>query len=99
MGVELVKTLETKGYLIMIKQKWSVIVEGEKHDVEYSCAPLIGKTVLTVDGFSFTVKGKPFGIGLVRREPIIVGGTQAILDVKKGGKAALICREGEVEAL
>ena len=81
----------------MIKQKWSVTVEGEKHEVEYACSPISGKTVLTVDGFSFTVKGKPFGIGLVRREPILVGGVQAMLDVKKGGKAALICREGEVE--
>ena len=81
----------------MIKQKWSVTVEGEKHSVEYACSPISGKTVLTVDGFSFTVKGKPFGIGLVRREPIIIGGMQAMLDVKKGGKADLICREGEVE--
>ena len=81
----------------MLKQKWSVTVEGEKHSVEYACSPISGKTVLTVDGFSFTVKGKPFGIGLVRREPIIIGGTQAMLDVKKGGKALLICREGEVE--
>ena len=81
----------------MIKQKWSVTVEGDKHSVEYACSPISGKTVLTVDGFSFTVKGKPFGIGLVRREPIIIGGTQAMLDVKKGGKALLICREGEVE--
>ena len=60
---------------------------------------MTGKTVLTVDGSSFTVKGKPFGIGLVRREPILVGGTQAILDVKKGGKAKLVCREGEVEEM
>ena len=83
----------------MIKQKWLVTVEGEKHDVEYACSPLTGKTVLAVDGASFTVKGKPFGIGLVRREPILVGGVQAILDVKKGGKAALICREGAVEEI
>lgn len=83
----------------MIKQKWLVTVEDEKHEVEYACTPLFGKTVLTVDGFSFTVKGKPFGIGLVRREPIIVGGTQAMLDVKKGDKAALICREGDVEEI
>ena len=83
----------------MIKQKWSVTVDGEKHDVEYTCSPFTGKTVLTVDGVSFTVRGKPFGIGLIRREPIIVGGVQAVLDVKKGGQAALICREGEVEGI
>ena len=81
----------------MIKQKWCVTVDGEKHEVAYACSPLTGKTVLTVDGFSFTVKGKPFGIGLERREPILVGGTQAVLDVKKGGRAELICREGIVE--
>lgn len=81
----------------MIKQNWTVKVDGEKHTVEYACTPLTGKTVLTVDGASFTVKGKPFGIGIERREPILVGGVQAILDVKKGGKANLICREGEVE--
>lgn len=81
----------------MIKQNWTVTVDGEGHTVSYTCSPLLGKTVLTVDGASFTVKGKPFGIGLVRREPILVGGVQAMLDVKKGGKAALICREGEVE--
>ena len=83
----------------MIKQKWAVTIDGEKHSVEYACTPFTGKTVLTVDGASFTVKGKLFGIGLVRREPILVGGVQAMLDVKKGGKAALICREGEVEEI
>lgn len=80
----------------MIKQNWVVTIDGEKYEVGYKCTPIIGKTVLTVDGFSFAVKGKPFGIGLERREPILVGGTQAILDVKKGGKATLICRDGEV---
>ena len=44
----------------MVKQKWTVTVDGEKHEVGYACSPLTGKTVLTVDGFSFTVKGKPF---------------------------------------
>ena len=81
----------------MIKQKWIVTVEGEEHTVLYSCSPLVGKTTLTVDGSAFAVKGKPFGIGLVRREPILVGGVQAMLDVKKGGKATLVCREGEVK--
>ena len=83
----------------MIKQNWNVTVDGEKHTVAYACSPMIGKTVLTVDGASFTVKGKPFGIGLVRREPILVGSVQAMLDVKKGGRAALVCREGDVEEI
>ena len=83
----------------MIKQNWNVTVDGEKHTVAYACSPLTGKTILTVDGASFTVKGKPFGIGLVRREPILVGSVQAMLDVKKGGRAALVCREGDVEEI
>lgn len=83
----------------MIKQKWSVTIDGEKHQVGYTCSPMTGKTVLSVDGADFTVKGKPFGIGLVRREPIIVGGSQAMLDVAKGGKAKLICRDGDVEEI
>ncbi len=80
----------------MIKQKWSVIIDEQNISVEYSCSPVLGKTVLCVDGERFAVKGKPFGIGLVRREMIMLGGTQAILDVKKGGRATLICRDGEV---
>jgi hypothetical protein len=81
----------------MIKQKWAVTVDGVYHTVEYKCSPLSGKTQLTVDGDSFTVRGKPFGIGIERRESIIVGSTQAILDVKRGGRANLICREGKVK--
>ena len=79
----------------MIKQNWTVTVDGEKHIVEYACTPFLGKTVLTVDGASFTVRGKPFGIGLVRREIVMVGGVQGILDVQKGGKAKLIVREAD----
>ena len=48
---------------------------------------------------SYTVKGKPFGIGIERNEMILIGDTQGILSVKKGGAAALICRDGKVEAL
>ena len=81
----------------MIKQKWTVTIDGEKHTVEYACTPLTGKTVLTVDGVSFTVKGKPFGIGIERNEMILVGGTQGVLSIKKGGKATLTIREGEIE--
>ena len=80
-----------------VKQKWTVTVEDQTSVVEYRYSKLSGKTVLTVDGFSFTVKGKPFGIGLVRREPIMVCGVQGILDVGKGGRAKLIVRDGKVE--
>ena len=83
----------------MVKQKWLVRFEAGEVTVEYSYSAISGKTVLCVDGESFTVKGKPFGIGCERRETVIVGGEQAILDVKKGGKANLICREGEVKEL
>lgn len=79
----------------MINQKWTVEVEGEQHTVEYRCVPLTGKTELVVDGASFVVRGKPFGIGLVRREIVMVGGVQGILDVGKGGKANLIVREAD----
>ncbi len=83
----------------MVRQKWLVRIDDKEISVEYKCSPFAGKTVLVVDGDSFTVKGKPFGIGLVRRESVIIGGTQAILDVKKGGRAELIVRDGEVEKL
>ena len=83
----------------MIKQRWTVITDSGEHALEYKCSAFWGKTVLTVDGDSFTVKGKPFGIGMCRRESIMVGGVQAILDVSRGGKAKLICREGEVKEI
>ena len=83
----------------MTKQKWTVTVEDKQYAVEYACSPLFGKTVLTVDKDKFTVKGKPFGIGIERREMIIVGGMQAILDVKKNGRASLICREADVNEI
>ncbi|MBE6584841.1 MAG: hypothetical protein E7649_07730 [Ruminococcaceae bacterium] len=81
----------------MIKQKWTVTIQDTEHNVEYKCSALVGKTVLVVDGDTFTVKGKPFGIGLERREVILVGGSRAILDVKRGGRALLICDEGEIK--
>ena len=83
----------------MIKQSWIVSIEEKKVRVDYAYSALSGKTTLTVDGDSFSVKGKPFGIGCARREVIMLGGEQAILDVKKGGKAQLICREGEVREI
>ena len=80
-----------------VKQKWTVTVEDQTSVVEYRYSKLSGKTVLTVDGYSFVVKGKPFGIGLVRREPIMVCGVQGILDVGKGGRAKRNVRDGKVE--
>ena len=83
----------------MVKQKWLVKTDSGESSVEYSFSALSGKTTLKVDGDSFTVKGKPFGIGCARSEMILVGGEQAILNVAKGGKSTLICREGEVTEL
>ena len=83
----------------MIKQKWLVTVDSTEHTVEYTCSPFSGKTVLKVDEDSYTVKGKPFGIGIERNEMILIGDTQGILSVKKGGSAELICREGEVKEI
>ena len=83
----------------MIKQKWSVKIDENTYVVEYMCSPMTGKIVLKVDDDSFTVKGKPFGIGLAHSEMILIGNSQGILNIKKGGKAALICREGAVEEI
>jgi hypothetical protein len=85
-----------KGNGLMINQKWQVTVEEESCVVEYKCTPLTGKTELCVDGVSFAVRGKPFGIGLARHEMIMVCGVQGILDVQKGGHANLIVRDGTV---
>lgn len=81
----------------MIKQKWLVKIDEVEHTVEYACSPFTGKTVLKVDEDSYTVKGKPFGIGIERNEMILIGDTQGMLSVKKGGKATLTVREGIVE--
>ena len=81
----------------MKKQKWIVTIEEKEVVVEYKYSSLTGKTVLIVDGDAFVVKGKPFGIGAARRESILVGGEQAILDVKSNGRADLIVREGEAK--
>ena len=83
----------------MIKQKFKVTYEDERAEVEYRYSRFTGKTELTVDGVAFAVKGKPFGIGVCRREPIMVCGAQAMLDVKKDGRASLILRGGEVEEI
>ncbi len=81
----------------MIKQKWIVTVDENDHCIEYTYSSLGGKTVLVVDGESFTVKAKTFSLGLARRESIIVGDVQAVLDIAHNGKAQLICREGSVK--
>ena len=83
----------------MINQKFKVTYEGETAEVSYKYSRLTGKTELCVDGVSFTVKGKPFGIGVCRREPIMVCGAQAMLDVDKSGRTKLILRDGEVEEI
>ena len=79
--------------MIMIKQKWQVVIDENTHEIEYTFSKFSGKTVLVVDGDAFTVKGKPFGIGVTRREPVIVGMCQGILTVAKSGKAELIVND------
>lgn len=81
----------------MIKQKWIVKFDNEEHTVEYKCSPLTGKTVLSVDGESFTVKGKPLGIGLERCEMVLVGDNRGMLSVSKKGKAVLTVASGEAK--
>ncbi len=73
----------------MIRQKWKAIFEDGSYEVEYRYSPLSGKTELTVDGDKFVVRGKPFGIGTERREPMIIGTNQAVLSVSKNGRATL----------
>lgn len=77
----------------MVIQKWKVILDDSTHEIEYRFSTFSGKTVLVVDGDAFTVRGKPFGIGAARREPVIVGDCQAVLDVAKNGKAKLLVRD------
>jgi len=84
---------------IMVNKKWKVTIEDETHIVEYKCVPLLGKIQLTVDGESFTVQGKPFGIGLERREMVLVGSTQGVLSIKRGGSAELTVRDGEAQEI
>ncbi len=83
----------------MIKQKWKVTLDTGEHTVEYTCSPLTGKTVLTVDSESFTVKGRPFGIGLERCEMVLVGDSRGMLSINKKGRAALTVNDGEVAQL
>ena len=73
----------------MINQIWRVVIDENTHEIEYKFSKLSGKTVLVVDGDAFTVKGKPFGIGVARREPVIVGMCQGVLTVSKNGRAEL----------
>lgn len=79
----------------MIEQRFMVICGEDEHTVGYSYSALSGKTKLCVDGDEFVVKGKPFKIGVCRREMIIIGSSQAILDVDKKGKAKIICRDAD----
>ena len=70
-------------------KSWQSYVKTGKLCIEYKFSKLSGKTVLVVDGDAFTVKGKPFGIGVARREPVIVGMCQGVLTVLKNGRAEL----------
>ena len=79
----------------MIKQSFLVTKEENKHTVGYFYNKLTGKTKLVVDGDEFVVSGKIFGIGVCRREMIIIGGSQAVLDIDKKGRAKIICRDAD----
>lgn len=77
----------------MIVQKWHVELEDNSHEVEYRYSKLSGKTTLVLNSEEFTVKGKIFGIGVRRSEPIIVGSVQGVLNIDRSGRAKLIVRE------
>jgi hypothetical protein len=85
--------------VMMVNKKWKVTIDEETHIVEYKCVPILGKIQLTVDGESFAVQGKPFGIGLERREMVLVGSTQGVLGIKRGGSAELMVRDGEAQEI
>ena len=78
-------------------QKWNIETgENETHTVEYSYSFFTGRSILRVDGDSFSVRGNPFKIKIARRELILVGEAQAILDIDKNGKATLILKDAQV---
>lgn len=79
----------------MIRQCFKVQKDGEEYRVGYEYSRLSGKTKLTVNGDEFVAGGKPFCIGVCRRESVLIGTSQAMLDVDKRGRAKLICRDAD----
>lgn len=79
----------------MIRQSFKVEKDGEEYRIRYEYSKLSGKTKLTVNEDEFVVGGKPFCIGVCRRESVLIGTSQAILDVDKRGRARLICRDAD----
>lgn len=79
----------------MKKQIFKVTKDGCEYRIGYSYSPISGKTKLSVDNDEFTVSGKPFYIGVSRREMIIIGSSQGILDIDKKGRAKIICKDAD----
>ena len=83
----------------MVKQKFKATVDEQEIIISYKYSCFSGKTELIVDGDRFVVRGNLFGIGVCRRENIMVGGAVAIIDINKRGKAKIILRDGKVEEI
>ncbi len=83
----------------MVKQNFKATVDEREIMISYKYNCLSGKTELIVDGDKFVVRGKLFGIGVCRRENIMVGGAVAVIDINKRGKAKIILRDGNVEEI
>ena len=83
----------------MVKQNFKATVDEREIMISYKYNCLSGKTELIVDGDKFVVRGKLFGIGICRRENIMVGGAVAVIDINKRGRAKIILRDGNVEEI
>ncbi len=68
-------------------QKWTAVLEGETHTVEYQPKGLFGKSKITIDGTTFPL--------LSKNEAFRLGESRAIITVGKGKKAT-VTLDGEV---
>lgn len=72
-----------------MEKTFKIITEDGKHVVSVKRNNIFGTMEITVDKDKYKVQGKPFGIGLPHRERFIVGESQAILVIEKGGNVKI----------
>ena len=73
-------------------QRFIVTLDGVTHTLVYTRSAFWRHVVLDIDGERYEL---PKG---AREEPFRLGAEQAILRIQKNGDAAILTREGEVEA-
>jgi hypothetical protein len=73
-------------------QRFIVTLDGVTHTLVYTRSAFWRHVVLDIDGERYEL---PKG---AREEPFRLGDEQAILRIQKNGDAAILTREGEVEA-